>query len=283
MLSEVLGVQGEKRLEDKPNEDIELLNILDTFLIKRRGYVVKMPSEGSAVAVCMSGGADSIVNIDILLREFKLNVYPFFVDRGQKNYVYEKQAVDYFDSLFHKNYPDLYHPVREIQVTTPGLVYKSLLTHELTKDHISYPSRNSIIFLTGAEYAYSLRTEGVNIHHLFAAHVSSDTSMHCSLTWTRLTNLTICHIMNDYQWQFISIPIERELGNFYDKDVLVRYAQQHDLPLELTRTCVMSSEIQCGKCPCCWDRRRCFAEAGIKDATSYLHPMPENQPIKYEQ
>jgi len=127
-----------------------------------------------------------------------------------------------------------------------------------------------MIFLTGAEYAYSLKSQGVELSTIFGAAVVSDTLFHSSLTWTRITNLAVCQFLNNYNWQILSLAIEKELGNSYDKDVLISYCDKIGLPLEHTRTCTNSNEVQCGNCVCCYDRRRCFKEARVEDKTVYL-------------
>jgi hypothetical protein len=135
-----------------------------------------------------------------------------------------------------------------------------------------------MIFIAGSEYAYGLQKEGINIKTIFGATVGSDGLYHSSLTWTRVTNLAICQYFNDYNWQLISLAIEKELGNQYDKDIMIKYCDNHNIPLQFTRTCVESSEIQCGKCICCYDRRRCFKLAGVEDKTEYLNAYPDSEP-----
>jgi XTP/dITP diphosphohydrolase len=275
--------------DGKESEDKEIINSINRILLKKRGYVVRMPKTGESVVAPLSGGMDSVVNIAMLLKEYKLNVFPFFINRNQSAYVYEKKAAEYYDRFFKKLYPDLYNGFVEIKVATPAAEYKDDLrkVKESIKDkhlssHISYPARNSVIFLTGMEYAYSLTNKGVNIRTVFASHMSSDFSYHCSLTWTRITNLTMCQITNDYSWQFISIPIETEFGNYFDKDVYVRYAIRNRIPLEYTRSCTKNSSVQCGVCPSCWDRRRAFIEVGVKDPTEYqCETMPRSIPTYY--
>ncbi len=269
------------KFSEKDSENPELLNLIDDYLLKRRGYIVKMPKPGESVVACMSGGLDSTANIAMLLEEYKLEVYPFFIKRGQSCYVYEKEAVDYFDAFFSARYPKLYHQVKEIEIITPPKAYKKELKAGLTSNNISYPARNSIIFLTGAEYGYTLSRNGKTIKTLFASHVSSDGSFHCSQTWTRLTNLTICTCLNDYEWQFISLPIETAFDNYYDKDVYVSYCEKHAIPLEHTRTCVKDNIIACGDCPPCWERRRVYRDLGIPDKKQYLYPMAKTIPTHY--
>ncbi|MDD2909927.1 MAG: 7-cyano-7-deazaguanine synthase [Candidatus Pacebacteria bacterium] len=281
--------KGKIKLEDKENEDKKLLQSLDDIFLEKRDYIVKMPEEGECVLACLSGGQDSVANIGILLKEFKLNVYPFFINRGQSNYKHEKRSADYFNELYKKDFPELYHDYKEISVMTPGLEYKDLLREAKKKvtsiplrNNISYPARNPIIFLTGMEYAYSLMAEGVNIKTMFASHVSSDGSYHCSQTWTRTMNLLICQILNDWEWQFISLPIETAFGNYFDKDVYIKWAHENNIPLYKARTCVKKFDKHCGDCPPCWERRRKYKELGIEDLTEYLFEMSEKMPTYYD-
>jgi len=257
-------------IENKVNEDLELINLIETFFIKKRGYVVKMPPPGTPVCVCMSGGMDSVSTIAVLMDYYKLKIYPFFINRGQSNLKWEKESIYFYDKLFAKRYPKLFNKTFEIEVDIPSKSYKKNIVAELKDNHIGYPARNSIIFLSGAEYAYSLKKEGIEIQTIFGATVVSDSLFHSSLTWTRVTNLSICQFLNDYRWQMMSLAIEKELGNSYDKDVLINYCKKINIPLEYTRTCVGNTEKQCGKCICCYDRRRCFKEANVEDKTDYL-------------
>lgn len=289
MMNKLINNKGKVKLENKTSEDYELLSNLDDIFLKKRGYIAKMPSKGDSVVACLSSGQDSVSNIGILLQEFQLNVYPFFIDRGQSNYRYEKASTEYFNNFYKKKHPDLYHDYLEIKVMTPAAEYKDLLrkakktvTSIPLRNNISYPARNPIIFLTGMEYGYSLLAKGIKIHTIFAAHVSSDGSYHCSQTWTRLTNLQMCQILNDWSWQFISIPIETAFGNYYDKDVFIKWSYENDIPLYKARTCVKDFEFQCGDCPPCWDRRRFYKELGIKDPTKYLFDMSKKFPTYYD-
>lgn len=278
---------GRFKITDKDNEDVILLKQLDKIFIGKRDYIVRMPEKGSAVAACMSGGLDSTANLAILMEEYEYEVFPFFINRGQSAYAEERASVDWYDKFFNERYPKLYRSVTEISVATPAKEYKDMLRatkNEMTDDelckNISYPARNAIIFLTGMEFAYSLKSQGKNTKTVFASHVSSDGSYHCSQTWTRGLNLQMCQVMNDWDWQFISLPIETAFGNYYDKDVYIQFCHKHDIPLKFTRTCVKKG-APCGSCPPCWERRRVFKELGLEDIDNYLSPMPEEMPHSY--
>lgn len=246
------------------------LKLIDENLSKLRGYVSKLP-KNKKVVVVFSGGLDSVSIVARCIKEYNLEVFPISIIRGQANYEYEQKAVKFYDKLFSKRFPDSYNKCFEIQLDTPSKSYKHMLTEKLKSNHVGYPARNTMIFLAGAEYAYSLRSKNINISTIFGASVVSDTLFHSSLTWARVTNLAICQFLNDYNWQLLSLAVEKELGNSYDKDILIRYCNKIGIPLENTRTCTEKSKTQCGICICCYDRRRCFQDAQIKDKTKYLN------------
>ncbi|PJE73523.1 MAG: hypothetical protein COV02_02295 [Candidatus Terrybacteria bacterium CG10_big_fil_rev_8_21_14_0_10_41_10] len=92
------------------------------------------------------------------MNEFGYEVYPFFINRGQASYEWEKASVHFYDKLFKNKFPKLYNKTKEISVNTPAKEYKNDLREVKKKcyekersAHVSYPARNSIIFLTGME------------------------------------------------------------------------------------------------------------------------------------
>jgi 7-cyano-7-deazaguanine synthase in queuosine biosynthesis len=271
-------------------EDYFLVKNLSDLLKKKRGYIVKMPNPGTPVTICVSGGIDSIPNLFILMEKFKLNVYPCFLDRKQTNYKYEVASIKFFDSYFKKKFPKIYHGIKKIKLETPSKDYKDLLRatknlqdNILMRRDVSYPARNPIIFLTGMEYAYSLQSQGISIKTVFGAFPNSDFLYHSSLTALRALNVLACHITHDWNWQFISIPIEEEFGNCYDKEVYIKYCLERGVPLERTRSCPKGGKLHCGTCIACWDRRNAFKQTGFKDKTPYKAPMPKDIPFAYKQ
>ncbi len=282
---------GTSKLNDKRRvEDVFVRESIDSIFRKKRGYVAKMPKEGSSVTICVSGGIDSICQLFILINEFKLEVYPCFLKRKQTNFKEEIKAVKFFDKLFLKKFPSLYHKTKIVNIETPPKDYKDLLRatkelqdNPLLRRDISYPARNPIIYLTAMEYAYSLQSKKINIKTIFGAFPNSDYLYHSSLTALRSLNLLICHITHDWDWQVISIPIEKEFDNCYDKEVYIKYCCENDLPLEKTRSCPKGGKIHCGECIACWDRRNAFKKAKIEDKTKYMKPFDEEIPFAYKQ
>jgi len=287
-MTKVLNTNTAQQSLKRRVEDLTVINAIEKVFKEKRGYIIKKPKPNEPVLACMSGGLDSICNITVLLEELKVQVYPFFLDREQTNYKYEKASVMFFNKYFKKRYPDLYHDVLEIKLVSPAWAYKDMLrdTHKM-KDNliyrhdVAYPARNSIIFLTGMDYGYALQSRGIFPKTVFGATLSSDFLYHSSLTSIRITNLLMCNVTGDWDWQYISIPIEKEFANGYDKDVYVKFNTEKNIPLEKTRSCPKKSKIQCGTCLPCWDRRMAFKKIGIKDKTPYLKSLKEEIPKEY--
>ena len=170
----------------RPSEDFELLGTLDDIFKKKRGYVFKMPKKGESVLVGVSGGLDSIACTAILMERFGLKVYPYFINRGQTAYEQEKRAIELYEDYFLKRYPELYMKCIEIKVDTPATAYKDMfrrVKNNAKDENIAYACRNSVLYLTGAEYAYSLQDKGIKIRTLFTSHLSVIDIYSCSLTW----------------------------------------------------------------------------------------------------
>lgn len=277
------GVINRKAMKQK--EDLVLLTEIDKIFKKRKGYIMRVPKTNEPVIACLSGGLDSVSNITILLEELKVQVYPFFIARGQTNYKWEKKAVDFYDKFFSKKYPNLYHECLEIKLDVPGKVYKKdlIATKRLGDDPLmrkraTYPARNPIIFLTGLEYGYSLQHKKIFPKTIFAATHTEDGAYHSCLTSLRCQNLVMCQITGDWSWQFTSIPLEREFGNYYSKARMLQFAYKCGVPLEYTRSCTGRGELQCGLCTmACMDRRQSFRKAGIVDKTKYANPFPKDE------
>jgi len=266
-----------KGLEEKRQEDPTVLEKIEDILKMRRFNLIKMPRPGEVVVVIHSGGMDSTINIAILMEEFGLKVYPMFVNRGQTNIKYEKESVKYFEKYFEDKYPALYNKSLEIELNTPPKAYKDALraTKDLednlqSRQRIAFPSRNPILVLTAAEYAYSLQSKGIFPKTIFTSFMKEDPPRHSTLTAVRMMNLLICQIMEDYMWQVIALPIEREFNNFYGKDRYLKWAVEHGLPVEKTRSCYKNQEKHCGKCyPACENRKKAFESAEVEDKTDY--------------
>jgi asparagine synthetase B (glutamine-hydrolysing) len=114
----------ERLLRKNRVEDVPLIQEVEKHLRKRRGYVFRMPKPGSSVIVLLSGGLDSTTVCDILMRRYKLHVYPLYLRRGQIRMPIEEKSVDGFSSYFQETFPRLFHMPRKITVFIPPLEFR---------------------------------------------------------------------------------------------------------------------------------------------------------------
>lgn len=263
----------EKLICDRKLERIDLIKSIESILIKQRGFVFQMPPPGSAIVASLSGGADSIISTAILMEDYKLKVYPYYVRRGARAQKFEEESVDYFSIYFRSKYPSLYQNLIKLDVPIPAREVKNHLPLAI-RSGFGYPLRNSLLLSLGVQYASSLQiSENECTHTVFSSIVSSDAdqTMHSTLTALRSLMLHVCTDMGNWQWQIASLAMEPYIGNYFDKDILLKRAIQLGLPLEKTRTCIESSRLHCGICPSCSDRKRAFKETCIEDKTEYIN------------
>lgn len=276
-MTKIINTGTAENISLRRTEDTTVLKSIDDILVMRRCKVVKFPEPGTPVVVIHSGGMDSTANMAILTEEFGLKIYPLFINRGQTNLKWEKKSVNFFDDFFQKKYGDLYNKSFEIKLNIPPEEYKNDLraTKNLQDNlqmrlRIAYPARNPIMILLAAEYAYSMQSKGIFPKTIFTSFMNNDPPRHSTLTAIRMLNLLLCQIMGDYNWQIMAIPLERELGNYYGKEYYVKWAYEHGIPLDKTRSCYKDQQKHCGVCyPACQNRREAFGRANVPDTTIY--------------
>jgi hypothetical protein len=101
-------------------EDKKLIKTIDSFFIRKRGYVVKMPKPGSSVILLVSGGMDSITAWASLMADYKVKVYPVHILTGQPRNIYEQKSVRYYSTIFSKKYRKHFRePIFISQHSTP--------------------------------------------------------------------------------------------------------------------------------------------------------------------
>jgi 7-cyano-7-deazaguanine synthase len=61
---------------------------------------------------------------------------------------------------------------------------------------------------------------------------------------------------------------------YFSKSQIARLGANLDVPFELTWSCYEGSELQCGLCGTCFERRVAMIEAGVSDPTIYRHELP---------
>jgi len=284
--------QLDKEIRKRKLEDPDLLKSLSNILKKKRGHVFKMPAPNTPVIVFMSGGIDTITIIAILMEEFGLQVYPVYFDLGFPQSKYDKKSVFFFTDYYLKKYPKLFHSPMEISLTFPA---KQMAKHILPNSGNIFidksinhrrgvPFSPAIFAYNAVHYAISLREgKSIEVNTIFGGILPSNIDWYSyeSLTTHRSINLDICVSLNDYSWQYTSLPIEKELGFNLQKQDLISWGHKYGLPLEKTRTCNVKREHQCGVCDICIVRKKAFKLAKVKDNTFYLFKKPLLERVRY--
>jgi len=253
-------------------EDLDGLKFVDDHLRKKRGYVFKLPKKNEPVILLFSGGLDSTTTCALLMDKFKLNVYPVFFKTDFPRNKYEFDAATKFAKIFTKKYGNLFHPIKVINYAP---LYPPIKPTEpvwnLKYDQLS----NGIRCIYAMKYAYQLEQfDNVKIRTIFTSHISTDGTAITDQTLAALRKIMfyICLGTNDYSWQVSALGLEKELGYYYGKDFQIAWAEQHNIPLELTRTsCYRNGKYHCGECAYCQTRKEAFKQAGVIDRTIYTN------------
>lgn len=243
-----------------------------------------MPEPGESVIAFMSGGLDTTVSIGVLLAEFKLLVYPLYVDRGFASKKKLESSIDYFSSLFSHRFPNQFHSPLKIRINIPHMSFskpliaaESHLIPNQKKARKGIPLQPAFYSLQAFHYAkYLEETRNIKVRTILGAWLPSNSEWYRyeRLSSFRAQTLALCIQDNDNSWQFTSLAMEKELGFYFDKDVLTQLGHYLDLPLEKTWTCFFGYRYQCGVCPVCTTRKNGFKKAGIRDKTIYLNKLP---------
>lgn len=87
----IIYTETAEKIKQNLLEDLTALQMVDDIFFKKRTEIIKMPKPGSYAVACLSGGMDSVANAAILMQEFGLKIFPFFINRGQTNYKWGKK------------------------------------------------------------------------------------------------------------------------------------------------------------------------------------------------
>lgn len=282
-----IPVKTRKKIDEsfkkRPLEDVAVISRVEDFFKKTRGYVFKLPEEGTPVILLLSGGLDTSVMWDILMSKYKLHVYPVFFRRGQIRMPLEEKSVDYFSEFYAGRYPKLFHKPKKLTAVIPPLEIRWDITRfggfPISKNpdvSLGIPGYSSLLVNYAIQYSYFLQlNHKIKIRDIFCGFMPSDGQLYKyeTLTALRSNMFNICNMTNDYTWQFTSLALERELGFLFEKDVLINWAKENNLPLEKSNSCIKFSYFHCGECGFCKLRRSSFKKSGIGDKTIYINNL----------
>jgi 7-cyano-7-deazaguanine synthase in queuosine biosynthesis len=292
-----------KYLKEHKLEDIGSILDIEKLLIKKRNYICKMPSPGTDVIHLVSGGIDSITVWAMLMEEYKLRVHPICVNTGQKRHSQELESINYFSKIFKKRYKGLY--VEPFHLTFPTSApeissklrgnLKKTIHPQVLKDNFD-PETHTVTlvrkYLFPAYFPYPAALaalffemqKNLKIRTIFCSILPTDGQYNASQTLTAIRGamISLCTFTNDYSWQVVSLCFEKEFDSILNKPDLIKWANDHQIQIEHTFTCLKSNEVHCGECIACLHRKESFHKANVIDKTKYSDQIKNNKKIKLE-
>ena len=270
-----------KRVGSKKLEDPKLISQIESFFTKNRGYSFSMPKPGEPVILMLSGGLDSTIIWDVLMRVYKLNVYPLFLRRGQIRMPTEERSINRFAKIYQKEFPKLFHKPKKINAFIPPLEFRFELTkfaevkiNKNTGQWLGLPMYGTLMTSYAVNYGIYLdKYHHVSPKTIFFGFIEKDGTVmkYETLTFTRLAMSHVCHSTGDFNWQVSALALEKNLGHYFDKDVLISYAKKHHLPVHDTYSCLEPHLFHCGDCHYCHTRHRQMMKNYSNDKTIYIN------------
>jgi len=277
-------------LKKRKFENLQAIQAIEDFFIKKRGYIFKMPKPQTPVILLLSGGLDSVISWALLMNLYQLKVYPLVRIAEESGLEYKKtrKIIKIFCLIFKKRYPELFQEpfffkqnlaVPEIEKEyTQSLKENKANLFELITDKNKFIKEQPDVMSSFISQALQYRTllkiqKKEKIDTIFFGLISSDGEAVRAQTFTSLRSMMFhaCNTTQDYHLQISSLAIEKELGHFLSAKELIQANKYLNLPLESTWSCQKKdSRYHCGECPNCGNRRYKFSIAKVDDKTIYL-------------
>ena len=261
-------------LKQKKHEDYEMLVKIEKNILFKKKSIFKLPKPFSPVIVPFSGGTDSTVLLYILIKVFKLIVYPYYVADQKRSKIEIRTAKKVIKEI-KRSHPRHIH---DLKVYINNNTSWSQKNGELNKNNRSLV--NTIIDFRqhfGLIHAHYLQQKSIISKTIICGINADDGDYNPSQTLTnmRLHQLEMIVKTGDKNWQFSSLFIERELGFYFSKPELMIIGKKLGAPLSQTWSCFKAYPIHCGICGNCQIRKMDFEKARIKDRTLYLDQIPQ--------
>ena len=244
------------------------LHMYNELLLNKRGWISKLPKNKKAV-VLVSGGYDSIITAARLIKDYDMELFPIYIDRGSRNRSGELASVRFFTNYFQKTFGvGSFHDVFIPKICVPPKEIKDQL-QDYAKIH-RYPMRDFIMQMFAVQYAASLKK---NIRTICNGVIETDSI--ASVTINRINTLSICEMTKEIEWNIVSINIDTEISKVpFSKSNEILWAKENNIPDEQTMTCwtpILKNGVlyHCGECYACHERKAGFAKAGVTDRTKY--------------
>ena len=246
------------------------LEIYNKLLLEKRGWISKLP-ESKKCVMLISGGYDSIMTSARLIKDYKMELYPIYIDRGSRNREGELASIKFFEKYFQKTFgKNSFHKTFIPNISVPPKEIKEQL-QEYAKVH-RYPMRDFIMQMFAVQYAASL---GEDVRTICNGVISTDSI--ASVTINRINTLAICEMTKEPEWNILSLNIDPEISKkSFCKNDEIKWAHENSIPDEATMTSwtpIKKNGVlyHCGECYACAERKNGFKNAGFVDKTKYFN------------
>jgi len=236
----------------------ENIEVIKDILLQNRGYITEIPRD-ECVILLLSGGMDSTMLIDIVIRKWNCRVILLYFRRISKNQQWEEKAVDYFIEFYKKRYPENVIEAIKLEIEIPSRINKEYLDRTRQKI-LGLPLRNTVMW--GNAFAQAVYLSGKyqkTIRTVIVGSVEEDiTSPESGILSILSQNLHTCVAMGVWYYQLLAPFLDGSLGRIYNKLDLLKYAKKHDIPIEKSRSCFGAEEEPCNECLACKNRINAF-------------------------
>lgn len=286
-----------QKMKRRRFEDIPAMRSVESYFQKMRGHVVVMPKPGEKIILLTSGGLDSTIVWYLLMKQFRLVVYPLFV--GSDPFHPQRRSLYYFSRLFKKEFSKQYRPpfimnqhlvAKEIgMLKKTKNIHPNMLLDMYTDKHLEWgllpiAGLNALTPVSALLYGkHLLLTKNLAIHTIVCAVAAGDGTVIKSQTFSflRTTMFFLSQFFQDRELQFFSLLLDKNLGYFIEKARLIQIGARFGLPLHKTYSCHAGKIFHCGRCLGCQARKYEFRKANITDRTIYGDSfVPKIQRVK---
>lgn len=238
----------------------ENVKAVKALLLANRSYVIEIPKE-EYVILLYSGGMDSTVLIDLVIRQFQCKVILLYFRRDAKNQFWEEAAFDYFANFYKQRFPQAIVDVIKLEIQIPSRINKEYMDRNRQK-YFGLPLRNATMWDNAfAQAVYLSEKYHTTIRTIIVGSIQEDeTSVESGILAVLTGTFHACVSMGLWYYQIWAPFLDGTLGYIMDKAEIIRYAKKWDIPWERSRSCFEGTEIPCGKCLACENRLKALQQ-----------------------